>query len=201
VTKPSTSKSIRRKGKKSKFVLKPKQVWQVKQRTVNWLDLPSDVMANILSRVGVFDILDNAQKVCTTWHQICKEPTMWRAVSMDYTHRWGTRSACLKICKHVVDRSQGQMVDISIKHFCDNDLLSYIADRYVSLFCFPVCVVALRITVKYAFLLVFDSSHIVTLVSIVKFRSSIFILNYVYLIYFIITLIITFSNEFCNRIY
>nr|XP_043629264.1 putative F-box/LRR-repeat protein 23 [Erigeron canadensis]XP_043629265.1 putative F-box/LRR-repeat protein 23 [Erigeron canadensis] len=130
VTKPSTSKSSRRKGKKSNSLRKPKHV---KQPTVNWLDLPSDVMANILSRIGVFGILDNVQKVCTTWHQICKEPVMWRAVSMDYTQRWGTRSACLKICKHIVDRSQGQMVDISIKHFCDDDLLRYIADRSTQL--------------------------------------------------------------------
>nr|XP_043630268.1 putative F-box/LRR-repeat protein 23 [Erigeron canadensis] len=119
VTKPSTSKSSRRKGN---FVQKSKQ-----GMTRNWLDVPSDVMENILSRIGVYDILDNAQKVCTTWHRICKEPAMWRTVSMDYSHRWRW-PVFRKICKHVVDRSQGQMVDISIDDFCDDDFLRYIAD-------------------------------------------------------------------------
>nr|XP_043630334.1 putative F-box/LRR-repeat protein 23 [Erigeron canadensis] len=100
-----------------------------KPSTVNWLDLPSDVMANILSRIGVFDILENAQKVCTTWHQICKEPSMWRAVSMDNSRPPRRKSVCRKIFKQVVDRSQGQMVDVSMKAFCDQDLLLYIVDR------------------------------------------------------------------------
>nr|XP_043629087.1 putative F-box/LRR-repeat protein 23 [Erigeron canadensis]XP_043629088.1 putative F-box/LRR-repeat protein 23 [Erigeron canadensis] len=111
VTKPSTSEPE-----------------QVKQPTVNWLDLPSDVMKNILSRLGMFDILENAQKVCTTWHQICKEPAMWRAVKMKYSHLWG-QQRFQRICKHVVDRSQGQMVDVSISAFCDQDILQYIAAR------------------------------------------------------------------------
>nr|XP_043629262.1 F-box protein SKIP19-like [Erigeron canadensis] len=136
VTKPSTSKSSRRKGKKSNFVPKPKQVWQVKQPTRNWLDLPSDVMANILSRIGVFDILDNAQKVCTTWRRICKEPAMWRVVSMDSSYY--PKGVLQTICKHVVDRSQGQMVDICIKGFCDKDLLRYIADRSSQLRCLKI---------------------------------------------------------------
>nr|XP_043629263.1 putative F-box protein At4g05475 [Erigeron canadensis] len=127
VTKPSTSNSSRRKGKNSNYVPKPKQV---EQPTVNWLDLPSDVTANILSRIGVFDIIENAQKVCTTWYQICKEPAMWRAVSMDQSPLW---TVCQKICKHVVNRSQGQMVDISIKDFCDRDLLQYITYRSTQL--------------------------------------------------------------------
>ncbi|XP_076938898.1 putative F-box/LRR-repeat protein 23 [Bidens hawaiensis] len=56
----------------------PKQSWQVKQPERNWLELPSGIMVNILQRVGVDDILHNAQKVCTAWHEIYKDPAMRR---------------------------------------------------------------------------------------------------------------------------
>ncbi|MFS8012535.1 putative F-box domain-containing protein [Helianthus anomalus] len=51
----------------------------MKQEKKNWLDLPSDVTFNILNRIGMVDILENAQKVCTAWRKICKDPTMWRS--------------------------------------------------------------------------------------------------------------------------
>nr|XP_043627257.1 putative F-box/LRR-repeat protein 23 [Erigeron canadensis] len=123
--------------KKVKFVLKPKQQhqrWQAAAATAtatkrNWLDLPSDVTANILSRVGVFDILENVQKVCTTWYQICKDPTFWRVVSIDNSSNLIGLSVCSNVVKHVVTRSQGQLVDISMKEVCDKYLLQFIADR------------------------------------------------------------------------
>ncbi|GKC93991.1 retrovirus-related pol polyprotein from transposon TNT 1-94, partial [Tanacetum coccineum] len=33
-----------------------------------------------------------------------------------------------ELCKNVVDRSQGQLVDITIIGFCDDELLEYVAD-------------------------------------------------------------------------
>lgn len=128
-TKPSTSKSNRRKGKKSKFVPKPKQIWQVKKPTANWLELPADLTVNILQRIGVFDILQNVQKVCTTWRKICKDPAMWKVICMDNPSDPSGRPLCQEICKHAVDRSQGQLVDLSITDFCTDELLQYIADR------------------------------------------------------------------------
>ncbi|XP_024971853.1 F-box protein SKIP19-like [Cynara cardunculus var. scolymus] len=125
---PSTSKSNRRKPKKVKFIPKPKQRWQVKQPRRNWLELPSDVMANILSRVHVVDILENAQKVCTTWRKICNDPSMWRVICMDYWYK-NEMSKDLAMCKHAVDRSQGQLIDITIGSFGDDEILQYVADR------------------------------------------------------------------------
>ncbi|XP_071687202.1 F-box protein SKIP19-like [Rutidosis leptorrhynchoides] len=133
VTNASTLKSNRRKGKKSKFVSKPKRIWQVKNPTVNWLELPEDLTANILQRIGVFDILQNAEKVCTTWRKICKDPCMWRVISMDnqgeLRDRALRRPLCIKICKLVADRSQGQLVDLSIHDFGRYELLRDISDR------------------------------------------------------------------------
>ncbi|KAI3751363.1 hypothetical protein L2E82_22447 [Cichorium intybus] len=118
-------------------VSKPKQPWQVKERVRNWLELPSDVTANILYRIGVIDILENAQKVCTTWRKICKDPSMWRVIHMkkpyavhqsqgplDYINVVTfTNDRSLEICKHAVDQSQGHLVDICIVDFANDELL------------------------------------------------------------------------------
>ncbi|KAF5770773.1 putative F-box domain-containing protein [Helianthus annuus] len=104
----------------------------LKQEERNWLDLPSDVTANILKRIGMVDILQNAQKVCTAWRKICKDPTMWRVINMNHLRRAIPEVSADKMCKHAVDRSQGQLVDITIVSTCDAELHLYVADRYVS---------------------------------------------------------------------
>ncbi|KVI04325.1 F-box domain, cyclin-like protein [Cynara cardunculus var. scolymus] len=101
---------------------------KVKQPRTNWLELPSDVIANILSRVHVLDILENAQKVCTTWRKICKDPSMWRVICMDYLN-FDDMSKEVAVWKHVVDRSQGQLIDITISEFDDDEIIQYVADR------------------------------------------------------------------------
>ncbi|KAJ0468454.1 putative F-box domain-containing protein [Helianthus annuus] len=104
------------------------------QQERNWSDLPSDVTANILERVGMVDILENAQKVCTAWRKICKDPAMWRVINMSDIDilRSDAIFSPLTMCKHAVDRSQGQLVDITLVFAYDPGLLSYIADRYGS---------------------------------------------------------------------
>ncbi|KAM0022260.1 putative F-box domain-containing protein [Helianthus debilis subsp. tardiflorus] len=84
------------------------------QQERNWLDLPSDVTANILERVGMVDILENAQKVCAAWRKICKDPAMWRVINMSDIDilRSDAIFSPITICEHAVDRSQGQLVDI-----------------------------------------------------------------------------------------
>ncbi|KAI3780389.1 hypothetical protein L2E82_10370 [Cichorium intybus] len=107
---------------------KPKQQLRAKQQKRNWLDLPYDVTANILHRVGVLDILENVQKVCTTWHKICKDPTMWRILNLD--KRPHEMRVIWEIYKEVVDKSHGQLVDITIVDaLADDCFLEYVADR------------------------------------------------------------------------
>ncbi|KAI3762680.1 hypothetical protein L1987_53120 [Smallanthus sonchifolius] len=86
-------------------------------------------MVNILQRVGAIDRLQNAQKVCTAWREICKDPAMWRVVYMDRYSGGDGRLFCRDMCKHAVNRSQGQLVDLTIIGFCDNDLLQYVVDK------------------------------------------------------------------------
>ncbi|XP_076897365.1 putative F-box/LRR-repeat protein 9 [Bidens hawaiensis] len=105
--------------------------WRVKKPTRNWLNLPSDLMLNILQRVGVIDRLENAQLVCTAWREIYKDPALWRVVYMDrIAGHYGYGSKKIQdICKHAVNRSQGQLVDLTTVGFCDYNLLRYVADR------------------------------------------------------------------------
>ncbi|XP_076954082.1 putative F-box protein At4g05475 [Bidens hawaiensis] len=103
----------------------------IKLETRNWLDLPSDVTANILHRVGVEDVLVNAQNICTAWREICKDPAMWRVVYMDAFTMFCIRYT--EMYKHVIDRSQGQLVDVTIVEICNNEILEYIANRFSQL--------------------------------------------------------------------
>ncbi|XP_022008382.1 putative F-box/LRR-repeat protein 23 [Helianthus annuus] len=96
-----------------------------KQEERNWLDLPSDVTANILNRIGMVDILENAQKVCTAWRKICKDPPMWRVINMNDIPIFGAKLSRVEMCEHAVDRSQGQLVDITIVFLYDAEFMSY----------------------------------------------------------------------------
>ncbi|KAK6150099.1 hypothetical protein DH2020_017624 [Rehmannia glutinosa] len=97
-----------------------------------WTELPGDLTANILRRLGVVDILENAQKVCTTWRTVCKDPAMWRVIDIrhdDYPHRMDLDI----MCRRAVDRSQGQLIDIHMEGFADSETLLYVCRRSSSL--------------------------------------------------------------------
>ncbi|XP_010430852.2 PREDICTED: F-box protein SKIP19-like [Camelina sativa] len=97
----------------------------------NWAELPSDLTSSIMLRLGVIEILENAQKVCTSWRRVSKTPSMWRKIDM---HNLGDMRSSMKydfeiMCRHAVDRSQGGLVEIDIWYFGTDNLLNYIADR------------------------------------------------------------------------
>lgn len=92
-----------------------------------WIELPEDVTANILQRLGDAEILKSAEKVCTTWKNLCVDPAMWRVV--DLRNSSGGGSDFDLMCRRAVDRSQGQLIDLSITGFGGDELMKYIADR------------------------------------------------------------------------
>ncbi|KAG5381456.1 hypothetical protein IGI04_032926 [Brassica rapa subsp. trilocularis] len=93
----------------------------------NWSELPYELMASILSRLDTIDILENAQKVCTSWHRVCKDPAMWRKIDFRY---FGDKKYNLEtMCRHAVDLCQGGLLEIDISCFGTDSLLNYIADR------------------------------------------------------------------------
>lgn len=104
---------------------------EAEAEATNWLELPSEVMIMILVKLDAIDILSSAQNVCSSWCKICKNPLMWRVIDM---HNLGDLNADMYldynlegICRHTVDRSCGQLVDINIEYFGTDELLHHIA--------------------------------------------------------------------------
>ncbi|XP_076935103.1 putative F-box/LRR-repeat protein 9 [Bidens hawaiensis] len=97
--------------------------------TKNWLELPPDITVNILHRIGVEDILENAQKVCIVWREVCKDPALWRVVCVGRFPFQTDAFPLHETCKEAVDRSQGQLLDLTIiGGYCNPELLQYVAD-------------------------------------------------------------------------
>ncbi|CAL5346397.1 F-box protein SKIP19-like [Camellia sinensis] len=98
--------------------------------TRNWVELPRDVMAMILHKLGAIHILESAQKVCMTWRNICKDPAMWRSIDMrNLGDLWSMPYNLEKMARHAIDRSCGELVDINLEYFVTDELLQYLADR------------------------------------------------------------------------
>ncbi|XP_058742400.1 putative F-box/LRR-repeat protein 9 [Vicia villosa] len=96
----------------------------------NWLELPRDVTLNILQRLGTVEIITSACLVCPLWWNFCKDPYIWRTIHMpEFYHRRYNRVDWVKMCRYAVDRSCGQLEDIYIYMFGNDELLEYIADR------------------------------------------------------------------------
>ena len=98
----------------------------------NWLDLPRDVTAEILLKLGTVEINTSAQYVCTSWRSISMDPTMWKSIDINLSDFVDKIYDVECLCRHLVDRSHGALVDINMQHFGSDDLLKYITDRYLS---------------------------------------------------------------------
>lgn len=101
----------------------------------NWLDLPRDVTANILQRLGTIEILTNACQVRSLWWNICKDPRMWRTINITkygYKHSMRNKDKFVKICRNAIERSCGQVEDIDIER-CRENVMDF---RPPSLHCY-----------------------------------------------------------------
>ena len=93
-----------------------------------WIELPEDLTANILQRLDVVEILESAQKVCATWWRVCKNPAMWRVIHLD--HGLCESYNPENICRCVVDRSQGRLLELKLSGCEVDGWINYAADRY-----------------------------------------------------------------------
>ncbi|VFQ78463.1 unnamed protein product [Cuscuta campestris] len=101
-----------------------------------FLDLPEDVIGNILHRLGGQEILGNAQRVCSSWRNLCKDPSMWHFIDMK--HRSGDNSCIgpigrgylVAICRKAVVWSLGQLTQLHIDYFATDGLLDFISATY-----------------------------------------------------------------------
>ncbi|XP_059306471.1 F-box protein SKIP19-like isoform X2 [Lycium ferocissimum] len=115
-------------NRKGKLKGKTKKASMVKKPP--WLELEENVWANILHKLGAIEILETAQKVCTTWRRICKEPSMWRIINMTNDGDLSDMDYDLEeMCRYAIDRSQGELVDINLEYFATGPLLENIAQR------------------------------------------------------------------------
>ena len=101
-----------------------------------WIDLPDDLTANILQRLDPKEIFESAQIVCTTWRRVCKDPATWRVLDLNYRYYDSAHRKFETICRCAVDRSQGQLVELTVTAFGEDRLLNYVADRYILSFAF-----------------------------------------------------------------
>ncbi|XP_010422438.1 PREDICTED: putative F-box protein At4g05475 [Camelina sativa] len=110
--------------------LVPPLMMKDEEESRNWAELPSDLTSSILLRLGAVEILENAQKVCTSWRRICKDRTMWQKIDMrDLGNRRVGDLDFEILCRHAVDLSQGGLLEIHLDVFATNELISYIAER------------------------------------------------------------------------
>ncbi|KAM5566033.1 hypothetical protein ABKV19_019831 [Rosa sericea] len=87
-------------------------------RRRDWTELPENAAESIFRRLGAIEVLENSQKVCMNWRRICKNNTqMWRAIDMRNDGDLQAMDYDLEVmCRHAVDRSRGELVDINIEH-------------------------------------------------------------------------------------
>lgn len=102
----------------------------------NWLELPPEVTSIILQKIGVIDILYNAREVCTSWHAICHDPSMWRSIVLKFDPSCNFSVNLEKLAMYAVDRSCGQLVDITVAYFATDDFIRYLSKRLV---CLSLC--------------------------------------------------------------
>ncbi|KAG5589532.1 hypothetical protein H5410_040046 [Solanum commersonii] len=81
-----------------------------------WLELSSEITSMILQKLGTIDLLKNADKVI-------------KLQNADTDNFWDSKDALEKIYRPVVDRSQGQLIDISIEYYGIKNMLNYVAQR------------------------------------------------------------------------
>ncbi|KAF9601248.1 hypothetical protein IFM89_018358 [Coptis chinensis] len=98
--------------------------------TRNWLDVPNDIMIIIFEKLGAFDIHYNAQRVCSLWHELAKEPQLFRSINFrDVWVQYKSSDAFLSSAKDAVARSRGQLETLSHNGWELDKLLLYVADQ------------------------------------------------------------------------
>lgn len=95
----------------------------------DWSELPLAALASVIGKLGALDILMVASLVCHTWLEAAKVPELWRSVLM--VNPKINLDALCAMAKVAVDRSAGQLKYFAGEQFVTDELLKYIADRYL----------------------------------------------------------------------
>ncbi|CAN0862666.1 F-box protein SKIP19 [Linum grandiflorum] len=97
----------------------------------DWALLSPELLAEIMSRLGLVDRLKTFQKVCSSWRKVCRDPHLWRCIDMK-DDCWGSLYQVRyreRYCAEAVDVSCGGLVSLSIEDFGTDRILDYIANK------------------------------------------------------------------------
>lgn len=101
----------------------------------DWSELPLYLLSFLFAKVGAIDVLMRAGLVCHSWLQAAKVPDVWRFVEMEdnmlIVPRCQHSARLLAMAKVAVNCSDGQLQMFVGVGFVTNELLMYIARRYV----------------------------------------------------------------------
>uniref|UniRef100_A0A7N0VG62 F-box domain-containing protein n=1 Tax=Kalanchoe fedtschenkoi TaxID=63787 RepID=A0A7N0VG62_KALFE len=86
----------------------------------------SEEFRNWAGTSDVPDILNNAQLVCPTWRNVCKDPSMCRSIDLQLRPHSGLDVE--KMARHAVDRSCGQLIDVNIAYFATPEFILYLRE-------------------------------------------------------------------------
>ncbi|KAL5730298.1 hypothetical protein ACHQM5_003137 [Ranunculus cassubicifolius] len=113
-------KSGTSKRKKSRKITK-----KVVKEKRNWLELPRDILIHIFIKLGTVDVLYTAQRVCSLWRKISKEPQIFRSVDMrNHWHVFGGHDyhePYAKMTTEALNRSCGELVEFSMEYFAKSN--------------------------------------------------------------------------------
>ena len=107
------------------------------QEAPNWLELPPEITSSILHRLPAVEILNSTQTVCLSWRRICKDPAMWKTITItEPDDAWDADYDLVSLTKQAVHRSSGELVEISLDSFCTDELLHHISQWYSFIYLF-----------------------------------------------------------------
>ncbi|KAL5706868.1 hypothetical protein ACHQM5_024979 [Ranunculus cassubicifolius] len=98
----------------------------MKQEKRNWLDLPRDVLILIFMKLGVFDLLINAQRVCSLWRQVSREPILFRSLDFVGAKNYVRKeSHFVRLAMQALLRARPQVIKLSFNDYRITKVLRY----------------------------------------------------------------------------
>ncbi|CAK9321241.1 unnamed protein product [Citrullus colocynthis] len=101
---------------------------QAEAQPRNWLELPAVVMSMILLKLAPLKSLPALKTSARPGVRSARIPLMWRVIDMQGLSDSHWMKYNLEVmCKHDVNHSCGQLVEINIEYFGTDKLLQYIS--------------------------------------------------------------------------
>ncbi|CAN1141368.1 F-box protein SKIP19 [Linum perenne] len=94
----------------------------------DWAELSPELLTVIMSHLRVVDRLTIAQKVCSSWRKVCRDPYLWRSIDIR-NYSWDRVCDVERVCVEAVNRSCGGLISLNMECFGTDQLLAHIANE------------------------------------------------------------------------